>query len=220
MVLCPHKSDPAQPTCILSHSSPPAAAPGSPSASATPLSQPSLFGPSARLSVHLCTHAVWRQDQTVKPPRALQPRLILKYTDSSRFQRRSQSASTRVRSGAQNSAVLRVEGCDTAPLSPLLPPRRGSAQVPSTTSSTAWDGESGGRPARAGSAAGVAPAARSACRHRVFVRCRSVHGYCFVWGSGGLCLFFCAASRVPACSCDQDVLFGVGSARLDAIFRE
>lgn len=41
---------------------------------------------------------------------------------------------------------------------------------------------------------------------------------CFVWGSGGIFLFFCAASRVPACSCDQDVLFCVGSARLDAIF--
>lgn len=61
----------------------------------------------------------------VKLPRALRPRLVLKHTDGSRFQRRSQSASTRVRSRAQSSAVLRVEGCDSAPLSPLLPPRRG-----------------------------------------------------------------------------------------------
>ena len=58
----------------------------------------------------------------VKLPRALRPRLVLKHTDGSRFQRRSQSASTRVRSRAQSSAVLRVEGCDSAPLSPLLPP--------------------------------------------------------------------------------------------------
>ena len=61
----------------------------------------------------------------VKLPRALRPRLVLKHTDGSRFQRRSQSASTRVRSRAQSSAVLRVEGVRfRTPLTPP-PPRRG-----------------------------------------------------------------------------------------------
>ena len=55
---------------------------------------------------------------------------------------------------------------------------------------------------------------------RAFVCIAAVRMVMFCWGVWRDFLFFCAASRVPACSCDQDVLFCVGSARLDAIFRE
>ena len=54
---------------------------------------------------------------------------------------------------------------------------------------------------------------------RAFVCIAAVRMVMFCWGGlAGFFLFFCAASRVPACSCDQGVLFCVGSAHLDSIF--
>lgn len=72
-----------------------------------------------------------------------------------------------------------------------------------------------GRVGDGGGAGGTA--GMSACAFLCIAAVRMVM-FCLGVCTGGIFLFFCAASRVPACSCDQDVLFCVGSARLDAIF--